>query len=788
MASDAFARTLFGACSLAALALGSAAASAQTAGAPSPTAPPSTTADGSGSPAPVQEIVVTGSRIARRDFVAESPIVTVGQQALQQQSAVTLDSALQRLPQFTGITGQAATGSGFGQTGAATLNLRNLGANRNLVLLDGRRLPPSTTGFAVDINNIPSALIENVEVITGGASAVYGSDAVAGVVNFKLKHDFQGVEIDAKKGVNQRGEFENGDVSIIGGTNFAEDRGNVVVSLNYTKRGATFQKDIPFYQRSFRAGSGSFAVSFLDTGYYQPELEPLVALPGGAGFAPNFPSTGPVDYGFNSNHTTLFNVSTGAGYTSGVYPNNPTYAINNGVKFNANYNEYATTPLERYSGFGRFEYKLTDSVQAYGQILYTHYDVKNVFIPLPAANTWSVDIPYDVATSGAASGHAVPAALAAMLNTRLDPNAPWHLGRSLSFLGQPTTNNSNDTYQALVGLKGSLGSGNRWTWEVYGSHGETKVDSTGDQGYTLWNRYNDLIQQPNYGAGFKSGSNSCTSGVSPFIDQSAISADCIKYLQYRYINQTQEKQDVVEGTLQGKVADLPAGELRVALGGDYRKNTLQANVDPAFNSYIPLDPTGSASNLVGNFSANSSAGSSSVWELYGEALIPVLKDLPLIQSLDLDAAYRYSDYRLSGGTNTYKVDANWKMFDFLRFRGGYQRAVRAPNVTELYSASQSGIVIGALDPCVNAGPFAVPPGKYGNNAANPDLAKVKALCAAITPSPNPGLYNAYTGSGTPVLIGQTVGNPNLKPEKADTFTAGMILSPKGLPWGSRPAP
>jgi outer membrane receptor protein involved in Fe transport len=740
----------------------------------SPTAPPAA-AGGGEAPAGVQEIVVTGSRIVRRDYAANSPIVTVQSQALENLSPVTLDNALQKLPQFTGINGQATTGSGFGQTGAATLNLRNLGDNRNLVLLDGRRLQPSTTSFAVDINNIPSALIENVEVITGGASAVYGSDAVAGVINFKLRHNFEGVELNLKKGISERGQYASSDVSLIAGTNFADNRGNIVLAANYAKRGATFQNDLPFYRRALAAGSGSFAVSFLDVGYYQPELEPIVPLPGGAGFAPNFPVSGPVQFGFNTDGTSIFNLNTAAGYNGGVYPQNPYYAINNGVKFNANYNQFATTPLERYSGFGRLEFKLADEVTFYAQGIYTHYDVKNVFIPLPAANFWAVSIPRDAA-------HPIPASFASLLNTRPVAGAPWRLGRALAFIGQPTTNNENDTYQALVGLSGSFAD-RTWTWDIYGSHGDTQVDSTGEQGYALLPTYRALLQAPNYGAGFSGMGGSCTSGISPFV---AVSQDCIDLLTYRYRNRIRQKQDVVEANLQGKVADLPAGELRVAIGADYRRNKLRTDLDPAFRGDPTVDPSGVASSVVGNFAANSSAGSNSVKEVFGEILIPILKDLPLIQSFDVDLAYRYSDYRLSGGVSTYKADANWALADFLRLRGGYQRAVRAPNVTELFSAQQSRIVIPALDPCVNAGPFALPPGNYGNNAANPDVARVRALCTALSPNANPGLYNAgFVGSGTPVLVGQLAGNPNASPESADTYTVGAIFSPKGLPLGAR---
>ena len=758
-------RWLLGAASLAAV-LGAVPALAQTT--PTPAA--------ASSNEPVQEVVVTGSRIARRDFVAESPILTVQTTMLQNSAPPTLDEALGKLPQFTGITGQTKTGAGFGQIGAATLNLRNLGQNRNLVLLDGRRMQPSTTDFAVDINNIPSALVDSVEVITGGASAVYGSDAVAGVVNFKLKHNFEGIQFDARAGLSGRGDYFNTEDSVTAGVNFSDGRGNVVVSLDYLHRDPTMQRDIPFYQREMAAGSGSFALSFLDTGYYQSVLDtiPGTTVPNW----PGFPAAGPTDWGINSDRSTLFNVETGTGYTSGYYPQNPNYAFHQGVKFNTNYNEYATTPMDRYAGFSRFEYEITPDISAYGQLLYSHYEVKNVFIPLPAANTWSILIPRDAA-------HPTPAPLTSLLDARPVAAAPWHYSTSISFLGIPTTNNTNNVYQALIGLKGKIGQSG-WSWDVYAAHGQSTVDSVGVQGYVDWRKWQTLLQAPNYGANFTDAAgNHCTSGISPFIVQSTISQDCRNYIQYKYRNALDQTQDVVEANLQGKLLDLPAGELRTAFGASYRRNTLDSALDPIYQINPQLGAASAASSMVGTFAANSSSGAQHVWELYGEALVPVLRNAPFAKSLDLDLAYRYSDYNLSGGVNTYKASADWRINDWVMIRGGYQRAVRAPNVTELFSSPQATIVIPAFDPCVNGGPFAIPPGPYGNNAANPNQAKVKSLCYALTPSAQPGLYDRFAGSGTPVIVGQVAGNPNLKPEKADTFTIGAVLTPIGLPWNSR---
>jgi len=715
-----------------------------------------------------QAIVVTGSRIVRRDFVASSPIVTTTGEALDARASVTVDRALADLPQFTGISGENTIFNGFGETGAATLNLRNLGSSRNLVLLDGRRLQPSTTNFAVDVNSIPAAFIDNVEVITGGASATYGSDAVAGVVNFKLRRNFEGVEITAKNGISERGDYYNADISLAAGGSVADGKGLFLLGLNYSHREAVYMRDMPFFKRAWNAGVGGNI--FLGTGYYQGAFDFGATGPNW----PGFPFAAPPNIGFNTDHTTLFNPDTKAGYNSGTYPENPYYLAdpNGSVTFNSNLNSYASIPLERYSAFGYGEYEITPSITAYGQVMFTHTDATTGGIPLPAANAWSVPIPRDAA-------HPIPQALADVLDTRPNPDAPWTYATSLTILGDPRTENNSDVYQFLVGLRGDVGLGD-WTFDIYGSQGRASIRSVGRNGYALASRYTQLLSAPGYGAGFNDGTGgTCTSGISPFIDSSAVSADCLDYLNYNFQNSLTQTQTMAEVTLQGGVVDLPAGSLRLAVGADYRKNTLEYLTDSA---YLPIStPTGIVSSMVGLFPVSPTAGKQSVKEFYAEALIPLLRDTPFAKSLELNLGYRYSDYDRSGGVSAFKTDAIWQLNDWLMFRGGYQRAVRAPNVTELFGGSQATLEVPAWDPCSNSPTSAsTPPVPY----PNPD--RVKALCYAMTPNlQNPNQFENYGGAGVPVLTGDLRGNPNLMPEKANTFTVGSVLTLTGLPMESR---
>ncbi len=305
------------------------------------------------------EIVVTGSRIARRDFEANSPITTVQEDLLEQTSSFALESKLLQLPQFSGApNSQYATG--YFNSGAATLNLRNLGDNRNLVLLDGRRLQPSTSALAIDINTIPAALIDSIEVITGGASAAYGADAVSGVVNFKLKKNFQGVQVDGYYGLSERGDNRIVDLSAAMGGNFADNRGNAVISLSYSDRGEVQNKDIEFLQDGFRVGAVPASSSFLSTGYYNPIANQPIAgraerlLRRSSVRAPGA-VTRATQLGFNNDQQSLFNI-TGANIYNYQNPLFPRYAIDSytsptskTVKQNFSADTLASLPLTRYS-------------------------------------------------------------------------------------------------------------------------------------------------------------------------------------------------------------------------------------------------------------------------------------------------------------------------------------------------------------------------------------------------------------------------------------------------------
>ncbi|MEH3105774.1 MAG: TonB-dependent receptor [Sphingomonas fennica] len=746
------------------------------------------------------EIIVTGSRIARRDYISNTPIATVRDEVLQNTGSFALETKLLQLPQFAGA-GNSQFSTGYFNSGAATLNLRNLGDNRNLVLLDGRRLQPSTQNLAIDVNTIPAALIDNVEVITGGASAVYGADAVSGVVNFKLKRNFSGAQFDAYSGITQRGDGRVIDLSGLIGGNFADGRGNAVIALTFADRGPVYNIDIPFFQRGFRVGAIPSSSSFLSNGYYKPvanapSAAAVNAYFGRFGAAPGAVTPG-TTLGFNNDGQSLFNVTGGSifNYTNPLFPRfvvdtftTPGRSV---VKQNFAAETLASLPLKRWSAFGNAHFDVSDAVTFYGQALYTHYRSITIGGAPVADNFWQVDVPRDAA-------HPVPTDFAGLLNSRPNPAAPWTLGKLLSFMGPGTVEHVNDVWQFVGGARGKIAGD--ITWDVYGAYGETQLVDYGQSGFASYARYRELVQAPNYGANYTApGGGRCTSGINPFGEINgtgpgagttgnpalpAVSADCIDYLNPYYTTRTRHRQEIVEATVQGKAFDLPAGELRFAVGATYRKNALTFRPDRAFRPDAAF-----ATDIIGQFGVLPVVGSNTVKEAYGELLIPLIHDTPLIRQLELSVAYRYSDYNRSGGAEAYKADLSWQVFEPLRLRGGYQRAVRAPNVIEQFGPP-SLVFDAATDACQSNLPTA-----YGNIASNPNRRQVQALCRTLMGAGAPAVtdaaadpfgLNTYLGGGSASLNSYPSGNPNVQPEKADTFTIGGVFAPKwDLPLNSR---
>jgi iron complex outermembrane recepter protein len=779
-------------------------------------------------PQGLEEIVVTGSRIARRDFQSQSPIVTVDKEAFTNRTNIGLEATLDQLPQFN-MTGAGSQSYGAASTpfpqanaapGAATVNLRGLGLNRNLVLLDGRRAQPVNGYLVVDLNTIPAAAIDRVEVITGGAAAVYGADAIAGVVNFILKKNFEGVQVNVQSGISQEGDGQESTVNGLLGATFADGRGSVMIGADYSKRDNILSKDRDWVVKGWNdpatnhGGLGSSNLSAFATSPAPPTSTGGIP-PGGY---PGYPlSTGGLYY-VDQNGKVFDNQRP-------LDPNHPyTGPLGVGTNYRINpdgtlafidpAHSYLQIPLERYSLFGSGHIQLADKIEVFTQMTFSETYTEAPGFVVQAFNIWSPTVPYRPAYDDPASPtfgqappgtplHPVSADLAKLLNQRCTPapcsgatNYPWTYQGGLDYLGNYTTNTTSDVYQIVGGLRSDFTVGNNdWSWNVYASHGNTNVNAYQPQGFPYLPRLQNLFNANQYGVNFDISSlpgyspvavtGHCTSGLPIFNpngsvnDTPTVSKDCFDYTTLQMNSVTTLEQNIFEGTITGTILNMAGGPLQFAAGADYRKEIFAFQPDSGYNANQDFG------NVIGNVVLPVSVnGSTDVKEVYGELAIPLFKG----NRLEIDPGIRYSDYDTVGKTTTYKLLGTLKLTDRFRLRGGYQYANRAPNVVELFTPKGgSSLDFNAPDLC---GSWVQVPA-YGNVAANPNRLNVQTLCQQLmvregAPAsffvPGSAFANSYQfnvfGAGFyfPLSLAIQEGNKGLSSETSDTYTAGVVMS------------
>lgn len=713
-----------------------------------------------------QDIVVTGSLIARPDYQSNSPIVSVGAEAIAGTGQITVERALTQMPQFAGGFGQSntsTTGTGL-NGGQANASLRGLGSKRVLILLDGKRLQPSNPDGSVDLNTIPEALIENIEVITGGASTAYGSDATAGVVNFRLKRNFSGLQLKATSGITNYGDGANFRITGTGGGSFGDDRGRAFISLDYSRRQRAKTRERPWNPARVLCCGANEATPYglaIFTGN-QPTLGSVNTVLNSYG-EPSFAGSGSSRYigefGFN-NDGTLFTtngvplVNFRGEETNSAYfidEGNSIYGPAKQVKFGFRDGD-VQSEMERYMAMGRVDYDVTDAINAYGQFNYTTYTQDAIVNPTLSNNFYTPHVPYN--------SFFVPDDLRTILASRPNPTGPFDFTKQWEEIGNRGQSYKYNVWQMTIGASGKLGIGDL-TWDAYGTT-STADFYNGQTGGLSASRLMALLSSPTGDAGSCADLN--------LFGNFPISQGCKDYLSVDTLNTTHMKQSMVQGTLSGSLFKVPAGDVKFAVGADYRSNSFSYKADGALDQ-----PPGTSyfadggSDVIGFASLRSSAGKVTVKEFFGELLVPILHDIPLIKEFNLDLGYRYSDYNSIGGAHTYKADFDWLMFDELRFRGGYNRAIRAPSVGELYAPISNGSTgIGtagantiAGDPCDRRAKLRL---------ENPS--EVQALCLAQGIDPT-----AYTSfSATSQVFPLTGGNPDLEEETADTYSFGAVLS------------
>jgi iron complex outermembrane receptor protein len=687
-------------------------------------------------------IVVTGTRIARRDAVAESPILTVSQEEMTSSGYVTVEQYLNTLPQVTpGISSQSNNPS---SNGRAFVDLRGLGAGRNLVLLDGRRMIGQAAGGSiVDTNTIPAALVERVEIITGGAASTYGADAVSGVVNFILRDNFEGFAWDSQYRITEIGDGEEWSTDFTLGGNFADGRGNAVFNASYFNRDTIFKDG-----RDFAAQASSTTGTF-PGGAYAPgaaaNSPTQAAVDGvfGAGLCPN---TG-ASFGFNPDGS-LFCVGIGGGnpfdvvnYT-GPQSHIATAFFPDFFSYNFEPDNKLVLPLERWNLFSRVQLDLNQQFRPYVQAMFTNYNASSELAATPAGGfTVPVTNPF------------IGPELAALLASRpVNPAAPFAFSKRFSQVGGRASSNTHDVWQIVLGTEGDLT--DTWSYDVYASYGRSALTEI-QNGNIRVPQFQSVLDNPATAGG------GVCSTWNPFGINSALPADCQAFVTLEAKNTTLVEQRIVEGSVTGDLFEVPAGSVQIALGANYREiefdfrpdSGLQPGLVAGFNGQLPI------------------SGTLDWFDLFGEIFIPILADLPGVDSLSITAGYRTSDNNLSGVAESWKVTGDWTVTDWLRFRAGVQTANRAPNIAELFAPQVPNFpnVGTANDPCNTAGAISNDP-LMGRNG--PNGAAVAAICAAQSPVAGGGAFIQTFGQAQ-ALAG---GNPNLTPETADSWSAGVVMN------------
>jgi iron complex outermembrane receptor protein len=705
----------------------------------------------------LEQIVVTGSRIQRQDFEAASPVVSVTSETFDQLGVRNAETLVNTLPQ---VVPSFSTGNNNPGGGQAFINLRGLGEVRNLVLVDGKRMTPGNESGIVDINTIPTGLIERVEIISGGASAVYGSDAVAGAVNFILKKNFNGVEIGGQYGVSEKGDVGNGTIDITMGSDFADGRGNAVFFASYDDREALTKGD-----RAFSAQAVSLTSYFPQGNYFQgangPTQEAVDAVFGGYGVAPGLVSaTDSGGFSFNQDGT-LFSVSAGGATSVQNYRGDPNdidlanFFYPDRYSYNFEPWNKLIIPQERVSLGAQADFDVTEKVEVYTRLLFTNYSSQTALAPSPAPTGSNITNP------DAGSFFTVPVTnpfvqanpdLMALLNSREGdaPSLPG-AGADEDFLyrrrfvesGPRVEGYERDTYQILLGTRGDIT--DNWSFDVYAAHGKY-LSMENQDGNVSVTAVEQLLDAPDGGASL------CEGGLNPF-GANNLSADCAKYVTRLAKNTVTLEQNLAEATISGDLFSLPAGAVSSAFGALWQEQMFK---------FLP-DSLLSSGDVAGFTAQDEIIGRVSNKDLFAEIYVPVLAGVPGVQNLGVTLGYRWSDHSNSGANNSYKAEVDWSVVDSFRVRGSYQRAVRAPNIGELFSPQQEDNPE-VTDPCnidsaVRTGP---------------DAAAARALCLAQgVPAALIDSYNQTTDQ-IDALAG---GNPDLGEETADTYTIGFVWRP-----------
>ena len=702
------------------------------------------------------DIIVTGSRIVANGYKAPTPVTVVSTTELLKKAPESIAAGLSLLPQFFQSSGANVTSSQARTPSAGNyLNLRRLGQIETLVLLDGQRLPPTSYEGTVDANIIPQALIQRVDVVTGGASAAYGSDAVAGVVNFVLDTKFEGVKASAQYGKSSRWDDHEVKAGLAVGHSFMENRLHLEASLDYF-----FQPGIA--NNGERPYGGNYDGGWVNVGAYAVGTGTNTVANGcpaagcAAGTAQN-PYTPMFNVRLaNGTYGTLVNSGrnaaqaaaasgttafTLAGYAFdpnggfhkadlGTVTGTPNFNVG-GADTAVSFGTTLTSYVKTKQGFGRADYNFDGGIHMFGQGSYTESDTQ--FVTVAAGTQFNAfQIYSDNAFLPTTFRDAMVAqGITSFVGSRVEADQTPK---------RAYTNNKAKTF--LGGIDGTIAN---FKWSLSGSYGDSDLHTrhSGNFNQSHWFAALDAVRGPQ-------GNIVCRITIT----NPGLQDNCVPWnlfgngspskASYAYFEEDStfrivSRQSDFAANVSGALFDLPAGAVNLALGGEYRHQYLNvtSNNDPA----QPIDLTGLRTyagtyNLKYNSTnQGKSHGTQTVKEAYGEVAVPLLRDKPFFEALDLNGAARYTDYSVSGGIWAWKIGGSWTPVQQLRLRGTYSQDIRAPTLNELFAGVSS----------------------------------------------TRGTFNdVHTNTNTNTIT-LTRGNSLLKPEKARTLTIGGVFQPSFFP-------
>jgi outer membrane receptor protein involved in Fe transport len=690
----------------------------------------------------IEEVIVTGSRLVRRDLDAVSPVVVITDTDIRTAGNVTIEETLNEMPQLA-ADNTSSVNSGGG-SGILTANLRGLDAVRTLVLVNGRRFTPANSQGHTDLSSIPDALVERVEIVTGGASAVYGSDAIAGAINFKLKDDFEGLEFGYYLGETAEGDGTTQKFDLTVGGNFDDGRGNAVVSVSYTDRGDIFFADRGFSATSlFESGDG--------------------LIPGGSS---NIPGT----------RLTLSSAQLAALNGVGFDPATACPGTIGGVRFGDQgavlpycdpedrFNfaplNYLLRPLERVQISALGHYDINDNLTAYTEVFFM--DNRNEWQQAPNAG--------GLQTSGATRGEfhipdfAVnPVLFPATRQFLIDNTATFDpdgdgtaviegTGRRSVETGARNYKYDRNSYNTTVGLKGDFEAGGRtWDWDTFFQfqHAKTDEDIAGQLSQLRLSLGSSVVVDPLAPGGVR-----CVNefvGCVPvnFLGLDSLTPEAAAFISPNHGVTNVLTRQIYGGFISGELFELPAGPVAIGIGFEEREDEYDFRPDTAAQGGEFGDPQPPI------------AASIDLTEFFAEARVPLLEGAGFADYLGLELAVRTSDYSTVGNVTTWKAGIEWAPTDWLRFRTMFNQAIRSPNLDELFETVAIGFT-GGDDVCdVDFAPSAA--------------AKAECVLQGVSAADIDTFQHLGVGFGI-----RSGGNPNLLEEEADTFTVGFVVSPPFL--------